>query len=512
MSSRIWSKSASATLCHLLLSAAPALGHMEMSWPYPLHSKYDPENTYQNIDYSMTSPLDPDGSSFPCKGYQNDRPIRTTATYAAGSTYNMTLAGTATHRGGSCQISLSYDNGATFRVIKSVVGGCPLQSTYDFTIPSYAPTGEALLAWTWSNNEGNREYYMNCAEVNVITGATRRRRRQTYNSFESLPFIWKADLEGLNDCTTTEGEDPVYPNPGPDVQYGNGVSSSSTPSPGTCDSPRPYGKSYKDLGDSSEAPTAGSTPSSPSPDQNSTSMTRSAYYPGSTGFSSHGSDRAASPNQNPQELAVSAASQSTTTVYIDCTDTVTITVAATTPLPPTASSRPPQIIPSTTKPTPPLPTGPNSGSGSGSPNSPHPPYASGDVNRYLPCVPGTFLCTNANIWLTCDSNDGSSSVRSSETWVYLHSRPVAAGMMCLPWLSKYTGGNAQYAQQAHVARGSYRDDRVVRARPDGDCGSDGALRCTDGGRAFEVCDQGGWVQMGSVAAGTTCSNGAIVAA
>lgn len=160
MSPRRCANFASAILCSLLLLAAPVLGHMEMSWPYALHSKYDPQNTYKNIDYSNTSPLVSDGSNYPCKGYQNDRPIRTVVTYTAGSTYNMTLAGSATHGGGSCQISLSYDNGATFRVIKSMIGGCPLKSTYDFTIPSYAPAGDALLAWSWQNEIGNREYYV----------------------------------------------------------------------------------------------------------------------------------------------------------------------------------------------------------------------------------------------------------------------------------------------------------------------------------------------------------------
>jgi hypothetical protein len=172
---------------------------MEMSWPYPLRSKYNPANSYEIIDYSMTSPLNVDGSNFPCKGYQNDRPIQTTVSYTAGSTYNMTLAGSAMHGGGSCQLSLSYDNGATFRVIKSMIGGCPLTTTYDFTIPSYAPAGVALFAWTWQNYEGNREFYMNCAEVNIISATTsRRKKRQMYNTFNQLPYIWKANLAGIN--------------------------------------------------------------------------------------------------------------------------------------------------------------------------------------------------------------------------------------------------------------------------------------------------------------------------
>lgn len=46
-----------------LLSAGLVTAHMEMSWPYPLRSKFDPNNNYSDIDYSMTSPLNADGLS-----------------------------------------------------------------------------------------------------------------------------------------------------------------------------------------------------------------------------------------------------------------------------------------------------------------------------------------------------------------------------------------------------------------------------------------------------------------
>lgn len=46
-----------------LLSVGLATAHMEMSWPYPLRSKFDPNNNPSNIDYSMTSPLNADGWS-----------------------------------------------------------------------------------------------------------------------------------------------------------------------------------------------------------------------------------------------------------------------------------------------------------------------------------------------------------------------------------------------------------------------------------------------------------------
>lgn len=586
-----------------------------MSWPYALHSKFDPMNKYDEIDYSMTSPLMDDGSNFPCKGYQNDRPIRTVATYSAGSTYNITLAGSATHGGGSCQISMSYDNGATFSVIKSMIGGCPLETTYDFTVPSYAPTGNALLAWTWQNKQGNREYYMNCAEVEVVAGSThRRRRRQAYNSFDSLPYIWKANLPGVSDCVTTEGDDPVYPNPGPDVVYGDGYSSSSPLSPGTCDSAKPYGETYQDLGDSPAAPAPSSnttTPSTTDPADYGTNATTSALAldesytelaaPASATHApddSYGGNDGSASNENlpddsyterrsatstatmqartlspqavmaptslaqypPQRIMLpSSEGVSTTTVYVDCDSTVTITVtpSATTshpatyitsvpeaactgtaalcpcatgygcelvgtclwqcvaqsmppsppsPTPPptsrmvtsTRAQPPPTPEPSTPAPEPqdpdPVPSNPN-----------RPPYATGDLSVYLPCVPGTFICTSETTWQTCNYN-------SAADWVYGYSRTVAAGMMCLPYLSPYSNTTDEYGQQANVESGSYRDDRIVRARPDGDCDVDGSLQCTDGGTQFLVCDHGGWVRMGAVAAGTTCTGGTIVGA
>lgn len=78
-----------------------------------------------------------------------------TADIQAGSTLSTTFAGTATHGGGSCQWSLSYDNGNSWNVIHSQVGGCMTDSTnIDVPIPSSAPSGQALFGWTWFNRQG----------------------------------------------------------------------------------------------------------------------------------------------------------------------------------------------------------------------------------------------------------------------------------------------------------------------------------------------------------------------
>ncbi|KAF2233215.1 lytic polysaccharide monooxygenase [Viridothelium virens] len=237
------------SLCIFLSFFTFTSAHIEMSWPYPLRSKLNSKTPQSLMDYSMTAPLDASGSNFPCKGYQANTPLDSVASLSAGSQYNMTLDGSATHGGGSCQISLSYDNGATFRVIKSIIGGCPFTEKYDYTIPSFAPSGKVLLAWSWQNHEGNREFYMNCASVK-ITGSpsSRRRKRQSSSasSMNDLPNIWVANLPEVNKCTTSEGVDPVYPDPGPEVEYGAGLSKSSPPSPKNCEDSSP-GPAYKNV-------------------------------------------------------------------------------------------------------------------------------------------------------------------------------------------------------------------------------------------------------------------------
>lgn len=538
---------------------------MEMSWPYPLHSKYDPANDYTNIDYSMTSPLVADGSNFPCKGYQNDRPIATKVTYEAGSTYNMSLAGSAMHGGGSCQLSLSYDNGATFRVIKSMIGGCPLTTTYDFTIPSFAPDGTALFAWSWVNLQGNREFYMNCAEVDIVGSTTAKR---DFTSFDDLPFIWKANLAGLNACTTTENVVVIYPDPGPDVIYGTGASSSSasTIEADTCDAPKPFGQTYEYLGDSvdpttetlsvengavttaatdstfkattlvtstkvsnsmtpsattftsDEAPatsissTASKSSTDANPSSSDTSVESSAAGPGRLDPANNSSDTC------PPDVIVTVyadVSQSFTSLISSLTGTTVSTVvgfsdggSSTILIISTATSS--SVTAATLAASNAASADTSAGTSALSSANPEVTegYATGDLTTYLPCVPGTFICTTNTTWVTCDQTMYSNG---STAWVYDESRSVAAGTMCVPNLSPYSSQTDQYAQQADAPSGYYRDDRIAAAQPYGACSDEGSIECSDGGSQFLICDNGAWVLMGDVAAGTMCEDGQIVA-
>ena len=64
-----------------------AYGHVEMKSPIPFRSKFlVPQPA--NADFSMTSPLNQDGSNFPCKGYQNDD-LAPTATLTAGQSFQL---------------------------------------------------------------------------------------------------------------------------------------------------------------------------------------------------------------------------------------------------------------------------------------------------------------------------------------------------------------------------------------------------------------------------------------
>ncbi|KAM5354684.1 hypothetical protein ACJ41O_001331 [Fusarium nematophilum] len=208
--------------------AGIAQAHMEMTYPAPFKSKHNP-NAGWDIDYSMTSPLVPDGSNFPCKGYHSLMGTAAgapTATWIAGRQYSMTIAGGAPHGGGSCQASLSFNRGRTWTVIQSYIGNCPTapSSSFKFTLPVDTPAGVALFAWTWFNKIGNREMYMNCAAITVRAGSG-----TPSTPLSRRPAMFVANVG--NGCGTTEMVDLMFPNPGPNVEF---TSSNTGPPVGRC--------------------------------------------------------------------------------------------------------------------------------------------------------------------------------------------------------------------------------------------------------------------------------------
>ncbi|GAA5984442.1 hypothetical protein JCM11641_000139 [Rhodosporidiobolus odoratus] len=195
---------------------------MELSEPYGIYSKNDPQTPEANKDYSMTAPLAKDGSDWPAKGRGTSEivsALEPVATLVAGKDFSWNLGGTAVHNGGSCQVGMSYDNMKTQVVMASWIGGCPLELPYTFTVPDIPGCDKCLFWWSWFNQSGNREMYQNAAVVTVSGKA---------DSFTG-PSAFRSNTFGDGKCENPEGTDVVFPNPGDQVFYG-GNYAGSTPS------------------------------------------------------------------------------------------------------------------------------------------------------------------------------------------------------------------------------------------------------------------------------------------
>jgi hypothetical protein len=70
------------------------------------------------------------------------------------------LKGTATHQGGGCVFSLSYDEGKTF--------------TYQVPLPKEAPSCDScIFAWSWVPVLGGQpEHFMDCADIKITGGSS----------------------------------------------------------------------------------------------------------------------------------------------------------------------------------------------------------------------------------------------------------------------------------------------------------------------------------------------------
>lgn len=122
------------------------------------------------------SPLEPDGSDFPCKQRSGVYDVTTMNDIAVGVPQKLSFKGGATHGGGSCQVSVTLDKEPTkdsdWKVIHSIIGGCPSDapgnanssptylgaSQFEFSMPKGMPNGEYTLAWTWFNKVRNNHF------------------------------------------------------------------------------------------------------------------------------------------------------------------------------------------------------------------------------------------------------------------------------------------------------------------------------------------------------------------
>jgi hypothetical protein len=107
----------------------------------------------------------------------------------------------------------SFSNGATFAVMASIIGGCPLTSEYTINVPNLPSKKKAIFVWNWFNQVsfaafptfttsivltivglqvGNRENYQDCALVDVVGTAT---------SF-TAPSLFRANSLGVSSLSS----------------------------------------------------------------------------------------------------------------------------------------------------------------------------------------------------------------------------------------------------------------------------------------------------------------------
>ena len=138
-------------------------GHVFMKSPASRRNKYSEYyNKIKMVDYNIMAPLNTDGYSYPCKGYKKG-PV--TQNYTT-NIIPIELEGTVLHEGGHCQFGIS-NNDSDFVVLNTVLDNCLLTGLkYDLELPNI-PNGNYTLFWTWVNKIGNREYYMECADISL---------------------------------------------------------------------------------------------------------------------------------------------------------------------------------------------------------------------------------------------------------------------------------------------------------------------------------------------------------
>ncbi|GJJ69584.1 hypothetical protein EMPS_01931 [Entomortierella parvispora] len=157
------------------LSAMTAQAHVGLSNPcgrYQPNAGCPAPPPGQGVDYDINSPIGTQQSiNAPiCK---HTVPYTTRTVYKAGDTINTGYSVGASHGGGHCQWALSYDDGKTWVVIKTMIRDClkgvnggdsysvPVQ------IPKDAPSGKVTFQWIWNNAIGAREIYSNCADIEI---------------------------------------------------------------------------------------------------------------------------------------------------------------------------------------------------------------------------------------------------------------------------------------------------------------------------------------------------------
>lgn len=186
-------------------------GHNSLLYPCPRYSAYGQDcpqlPSGEKIDYSINSPISSatQGFSSPLCKYTTPWPTPA-ATWTAGQNVTVKFRPYSQgvgHGGGHCEFSISY-NGKDFVVVQQQLGHCFFKSQhpsitndydtteYDIKLPKDLPSSDrAIFAWSWVNAAGNREFYMNCADV-AIKGSmakTFKGKQMVVANYKGYPTI-----------------------------------------------------------------------------------------------------------------------------------------------------------------------------------------------------------------------------------------------------------------------------------------------------------------------------------
>ena len=200
----------------LLFLIKTCIAHISLSFPPSRRnqlSKY-----YLNsglVNYNLRSPLlvTDDHFTFPCKGFPKGPSVAT----FNDSKLTVILEGTAVHGGGHCQLGVSYDD-KTFVVLQTVIGNCLLDTkSYSFDLPQNSKGGGMTIFWTWINRIGNREYYMECADITVNTNGNNTKIPGKELLIVNLPGYPRVPEWETNSPSSIDGRDLLASRK--DIQY-----------------------------------------------------------------------------------------------------------------------------------------------------------------------------------------------------------------------------------------------------------------------------------------------------
>ncbi|KAL6704429.1 hypothetical protein ACN47E_008281 [Coniothyrium glycines] len=261
----------------ILAFASSVAAHMTINYPVPYGK-----------DTLNSSPLE--AGDFPCKQRAGVYDVTEMNQWNAGETKEVSFKGSAVHGGGSCQFSITTDMEPTeqsqWKVITSAIGGCPSNvtgnlpedpngngaATFPVTMPDNIPDGTYTFAWTWLNKVGNREFYMNCAPLQVGSGSGQGSTASASEALSALPDMFVANLPAT-ECTTSEGQDFNYPNPGQTIVKGAGAALGNTVSGSGCAAQAKLGAGNGQIG----TPAQGTQPAASAPAATSAPATAPSY-------------------------------------------------------------------------------------------------------------------------------------------------------------------------------------------------------------------------------------------